>query len=174
MNRLQPLMARVRDVWYDRAMPYYLELQPREQRLAVAAAVAVLLIVLVFGMLLPVVDQRDAASARLAQLQHQLQRANQLADRLQHAVAVPKPANVLAEVEQLARSHAVRSFMTRIKPQTDLSGHQKLLLQIKGAPFAKVVHFIDGVTSHGLVIDSVKLQATKVPAMVDMQMILAQ
>ncbi len=174
MTSLRPLLGRVRDLWYDKAVPYYLDLQPREQRLLMAAAVLVPLMVVVFGMLLPVVDQRDAARSRLALLQQQLHTANRLADRLQQAKAMPVPTNVLAEVEKLARSHAVRRFMTRIKPQTDLSGHQKLLLQIKRAPFAKVVRFIDGVTSHGLVIDQVKLQATKQPALVDMRMVLAQ
>jgi len=171
---IQPLLARVHRFWYEMMMPRYYDLQPREQRLVVAAAVLVPLIVVLFGMVLPAQDQRLAAEAQLAQLQDQLTLANQLADQLHQATATPVPTNVLAEVEKLARDHAVRSFMTRIKPQTDLSGHQKLLLQMKHAPFDKVLRFIDGVINRGLVIEEVKLQATKTLAVVDMQMVLAQ
>jgi len=171
---LQPLFGRVAEFWYAVVMPRYHDLQPREQQLVVAAALLLPLIILLFGLLLPAQDARNAQAARLVALQNQLKTANQLADKLEQTVDIPVPTNVLAAVEKLARAHAVRSFMTRIKPQTDLSGHQKLLLQMKQAPFAKVVHFIDGVTKRGLVIDQIKLQATKTPATVNMRMVLAQ
>jgi len=171
---LQPLIGRVQGAWYRVVMPRYYDLQPREQRLVVGAALVLPLIVLLFGLLLPAQDERRAEAARLVALQDQLTIASQLADQLTQAEAVSVPSNVLAAVEELARTHAVRSFMTRIKPQTDLSGHQKLLLQMKNAPFAKVVPFIHGVTARGLVIEQVKLLATKMPAMVDLQMVLAQ
>ncbi|MDX8414302.1 MAG: type II secretion system protein GspM [Mariprofundales bacterium] len=171
---LQSLIGRVTEAWYAVVMPRYYDLQPREQRLVVGAALLLPLIVLLFGILLPAQDQRSAAAARLVALQDQLQTANHLADQLTQSVAIPVPSNVLAAVEKLARTHGVRSFMTRIKPQTDLSGHQKLLLQMKQAPFAKVVPFMHGVTAQGLVIEQMKLLATKTPAMVDLQMVLTQ
>ncbi|MDQ6964943.1 MAG: type II secretion system protein GspM [Mariprofundales bacterium] len=171
---LLPLWEPLQGLWYRAVLPRYYELQPREQRLVVGAALLIPATLLLFGLLLPAEDSRHAEEVRLAALQQQLVRAEQLADQLTKAVKVEPPDNMLEAVERLARLHDVRSFMTRIKPQTDLSGQQKLLLQMKSAPFAKVVKFIQGVTARGLIVDQIKLQATKTAAVVNLQMVLTQ
>ncbi len=171
MNRVSEVLHAF---WLDRVLPRYQALQPREQRLVAVAAVLLPLIVLSFGVLMPVRDERVAAEARLADLQEQLVQAWGLAELLVRAADHPAPDNVLAAVEKLARDHGVREFMTRLKPQSDLSGRQKLLLQIRNAPFSRVLPFLKGVDERGLAVVRAKLQAAKEPARVDLQLVLAQ
>ncbi len=172
--KLDALIQPIRGWWFDGVLPRYYELQPREQHLVAIAAVVLPLIILLFGWILPANDARHAAEQRLATLQTQLMQANRLADQLQRADKTPPPSNVLAAVEKLARDRGVRSYMTRIKPQRDLSGKETLLLQMREVPLDLVLHFVAGVEQLHLVVDQVKLHAGKAPAKVDMRMVIVQ
>ena len=143
-------------------LPYYQQLQPREQRLLLAAAVVLPLLLLIFGIMLPLHDRHQALQTQLAQAQQQAAEAMALANMLQSQggqQAQVADGNLLTQVESLARATQVRSYMTRIKPQAmPNSDSERLMLQMKDVPYAALLRFMHQLAAAHAGFDNVQIR----------------
>lgn len=153
----------------QRWQPYYQALAEREQRLLQVSAIVLPMLILVFAIILPVHDAWLAKKVEAQKLQVQVQEAERLALRLQSQGSVPQQGNLITQVDQLARQVQVRSFMTRIRPQPAADGQQRLLLQMKNAPYQKVVDFVAMMAKEGVSLVQVKLQKSEKDGYVHVQ-----
>jgi len=149
-------------------LPRYQQLEVREQRLLQVAAVVLPLMMLVFGMLMPLQDSQKDLRTRLAQVQVQATEADNLAQSLVKQGGVGKGAgvasgNLLTVVDQLARQSQVRRFMTRIKPNRTPDGHEQLMVRMKNAPYNATLRFIHALADRHLGLNALKLQAADTP-----------
>jgi len=157
------LQNKVFNLWDTKVSPHYQALDEREQKVVRIAAIALPLIIFVFGILLPTLDKNAALRANIATLAVQVHEANQLADSLAANPQVAQAgneSNLLGTVDKLARQTGVRSFMTRLRPQQVMGGEQRLQTQIKDAPYAKVADFLATLERSGLPVDQLKIQAS--------------
>ena len=163
--------------WSEPWFLRYRGLQLREQRLILVAAVLLPLMILVFGIALPLQDRQKALQAELSFLQHQVAEAEQLAERLMAADTKQqnggKPANLMTAVERLARQGKVREYMTRIRPQASTdSQSQSLMLQLKNVPYKTAIGFVDAIAREHLGLSSIKIQAGKSTGLVHLQAVI--
>ncbi|OIO74701.1 MAG: hypothetical protein AUJ57_01815 [Zetaproteobacteria bacterium CG1_02_53_45] len=162
----------------EHVLPRYQQLERREQRVVLAAVVLLPLIILVFGLMLPLKDRQEQLRAELQTVRTQVAEAERLALYLtEHAVELKASGgasqNLLGTVEQLARQTNVRSFMTRIKPQPSLnSGEQQLMLSIRDVPYDAVMRFIYALASRNLGLNRLKFQATAAPGIIHVQAVI--
>lgn len=156
-------------------LPRYQRLQPREQRLLQAAALLVPVLVVVFGLILPVHDRIKRLHSDVGALAAQASEANALADQLRlHGRRTPGAANPMSGVEQAAQQTKVHSFITRIKPDLSLGDNkQRLIVNLKAAPYAGVVRFLGRLQASGMAIAQAKLYAIDQPGLVDAELTLS-
>ncbi len=159
-------------------LPRYQQLESREQRIVLAAAVLLPLMFIVFGLLLPLQDSQKALRAELTQIQAQAAEAAKLALYLsQHAderkSAGATSENLLTVVERMARQTQVRHFMTRIKPNTSPDGHEQLMVRMKDAPYDAMLRFIHALAEHHLGLNTLKLQAADAPGYVHVRAVIS-
>jgi type II secretory pathway component PulM len=163
--------------WSEPWLLRYRGLQLREQRLIQAAAVLLPLMILVFGIALPLQNRQKALQAELATMQHQAVEAEQLAEQLMAADTKQqngKPANLMTAVERLARQGKVREYMTRIRPQVSTgSQNQSLMLQLKNIPYKAAIGFVDAIAHERLGLSSIKIQAGKSAGLVHLQAVVS-
>ena len=129
-------------LWRDFVLPYYQQLQVREQRLLLAMLIVLPVLIFVFALWLPLRD--DAASIRsaLPALQADLAEARLLAGKVAAGgVKMEAAGDLLTQVDAAARGSNIRQFITRIKPQPGFSG-QAVLVQLRKSPYADTVRFI--------------------------------
>ncbi|MDX8407963.1 MAG: type II secretion system protein GspM [Mariprofundaceae bacterium] len=176
MEILLPWQARLRALFEAEVLPRYQQLEVREQRLVLAAAILLPLLLLIFGVILPIQDKQRALRADLVALQHQAAEAQQLASSIRQQGVSGKPrssVNVLAAVERLARQFKLRQSMTRIRPQPVAEGRkQRLMLQMKNAPYEQVVRFTQALAGEHLGLNSLKIQQGKSPGLVHIQAVI--
>ncbi len=171
---LQPQWENMRDkatlTWEKSFAPRYNALDEREQRIVRLAAIIIPLAVLIFGIILPVADKNTALQQEVAALSQQAQEANALADvlALQPKQQGNTDNNILSQVDNIARQTAVRTFMTRLRPQQLMGDSQQLLTQIKDVPYKDVVAFIAALEKAGFSLSQLKIQAAA-PGYVHMQ-----
>jgi len=148
--------------WDTKLAPRYEALEEREQKIVRLAAIVLPIILFVFGIFLPVFDKNKALQAEITALAIQVQEANQLADLLASSPQLTNKsnANILSQVDTLARQTGVRTFMTRLRPQQLLGGGQSLQAQIKDAPYSKVADFLALLEKNGLPIDQLKIESS--------------
>jgi len=158
-------------------LPRYQQLESREQRLVLIAAVLLPLMLIVFGWLLPLQDRQKTLRAELVQVQAQAAEAEEMARYLQLHAAEKKGAgavseNLLSMVDRMARQTQVRSFMTRIKPSQSPGGHERLMVSMKDAPYDATLRFIHALATRHLGLKMLKLQMGKVPGHVHVRAII--
>ena len=163
----------------SRILPRYQQLEMREQRVLLAAAVILPMAILIFGILLPMQDKQAALQAELAGLQQQAETAEALAIQLAESETTEKKtgeqAPLLATVERLARLSKAREYMTRIRPQPSVSGTgQRLMLQLKNVPFEANVRFVDALAREHLDLNSMKIQAGTSAGLVHVQAMISR
>jgi len=154
-------------LWFEeQLLPHYQKLEIREQRLVLAAGVLLPLMLIMFGLMLPLNDRQESLRSELSLIQAQATEAERLALFLTEHSAESKgnngaaSGNLLSRVERLARQTKVRGFMTRIKPQPSLQGDkQSLMVKIKNVPYDKVLGFIHALASQNVGLSSLKIQA---------------
>jgi len=158
----------IHDVWQRHALPYYQQLAEREQRLVAWAAVLVPLMVLIFGMMLPLNDALQNKEKLLAGLQQQAQEAEQLAQQiLKQGVKKPR-GSIMTVVDQQARAQKVRPFITSLRPQ--LGGDKpRLWIQMHEAPYQESVKFYQALATQGIHIVQIKWQKTSKLGVVNVQ-----
>lgn len=164
--------------WREPWLLRYRGLQLRERRLILTAAVLLPLMILVFGIALPLQDRQKALQAELSSLQQQAAEAEQLAERLMAVDTKQqnggKPVNLMTAVEGLARQGKVREYMTRIRPQASTdSQSQSLMLQLKNVPYKAAISFVDAIAREHLGLSSIKIQAGKSTGLVHLQAVIS-
>jgi len=81
----------------------------------------------------------------------------------------------MALVERLAKQFSLREYMTRIRPQPSLQGgNQRLMLQMKDAPYADCIRFVDAMARQGLQIISIRMKAAQAAGKVQLQMVIVK
>jgi len=148
-------------------MPRYQQLQTREQRLLLGTAALLPLLILVFGLWLPMRDEAAAMRAAMPALEAQLAEAGILADKVaKGGVKTAAQGDLLSQLDTAARSSNVRQFITRIKPQPGLSG-QSVLVQLRKAPYADMVRFLGQMAGLGVHTARAKLSDVEANGLVD-------
>ncbi|OIP99004.1 MAG: hypothetical protein AUK35_08495 [Zetaproteobacteria bacterium CG2_30_46_52] len=150
--------------WENNVEPKYQALEQREQRIVLIAAIVLPIILFVFGLVMPILDKNKALQADITSYAAKLSEAQQLASTL---AANPGQAesnsgsnsNLLSQVDKLARSTNVRTFMTRLRPQQIMGGASTIQVQMKDVPYASVVAFISALEKANLSITNLKLQS---------------
>lgn len=145
MSAWRRLAAGVRDRIERDWLARWHGLAERERRVLAAAAVLLPLMLLVFGVLLPLHDAHRRLQADAAAMERMAVEAERLAERILargDAATAPR-RNLMAMVESLARETGVRAAMSRIRPQPAAGGGQRLLVEFRDAPYAALVRFVD-------------------------------
>ena len=80
----------------------------------------------------------------------------------------------MSGIEQAAQQAGVRGFVTRIKPDLTLGdGRQRLIVDMKAAPYADVVRFLGLLRAQGMAVSRAKLYAIDRPGQVDVELTLS-
>ncbi len=152
-------------------LPYYQSLAVREQRILLFAAVVLPIMIFIFGVVLPLCDARQGKLQALSQLTEQAVEAEILAAGLQKNGPVRSPQNPMAVADSIAKETQISQFVTRMRPQIGGGGGQRLLIQVRSAPYRKVVGFLDRLSKEGLSLQRVKMQRAKVSGTVHLQIV---
>jgi len=153
------------------ALPYYQSLAQREQYILWFGAVCLPLMLIVFVVVLPLHDAKQQREQSLMVLQKQALKAEALAQALQKKGPIRASKNTMAVVDGTAKKVGLQQFITRMRPQISGAKQQRLLIQMRSAPYSKVVAFLDSLSKHGLSLLSVKIQKDKLPGFVHVQAI---
>ena len=165
---IEPVMARLREAW----LPRYQQLEPREQRMLLIAAVILPLMVLVFAVLMPLHDRQLSLQSELTAAKSDAKEAQSLAKILTSRAAsgqggTGSNGTLLTMVEQKARETGVRGYMTRLKPQRSPGGgHEQLMLQIRSAPYTATVKFFHAIAGMRAGVKSIELKPAGKPGLV--------
>lgn len=169
MRQLAMLSGR----WREQVLPWYQRLQTREQRLLLGSAIVLPLLLLVFGLWLPLRDKATAIEAAMPALQAELAEAQQLAARVQKGEGKPAAqGDLLTRVDAAARASNVRQFITRIKPQPMATG-QVALVQLRKAPYADTVRFFGQLAGQGVATDQARISDVQANGLVDVDITLS-
>ncbi|MDQ6970895.1 MAG: type II secretion system protein GspM [Mariprofundus sp.] len=159
-------------------MPRYQQLERSEQKILLLASIVLPLMIIVFGIMLPLQDKQHTLQQAVHIAQSQATEAKQLASYLNtHAKASrsnDKVESLLTTVERLARQSKVRSFISRIKPQTSPNATQQhLMLRLKNVPYAAALRFIHALAEQQLNLKSMKIQSTSAAGIVNLYAIIS-
>jgi len=149
----------------EKLLPYYQQLESREQKIVVLAAIVLPLIIFVFGVILPLQDRQITLQKEFSIAQAKAVKADNLASYLiEHASELKfnnSSKSLLTIVDQLARQTHVRNFMTRIKPQISPTGEsQRLMLTIKAVPYETMLRFVYALAQRNLSLKELKFQVS--------------
>jgi len=175
-SQQEALQIKVMAAWNQYAAPRYDALQPSEQRIIKVAGVVLPLMLLIFGVFLPVSDKHAVLQEDVQQLASNLQEAKVLAALIaqnpQQTQSKGSDSNqMLTLVDKLARESGVRSFMTRLRPQQIMGQQGRLQAQMKSVPYDKLVVFLAALAKHHLPTSSIKIQAAT-PGVVHVQAVI--
>ena len=173
MNGMDQLKEKLQRL-FEEQLERYQGLPQREQKMLMALALFLVITIPLFGLVLPLEDQRKAMVENIEMLKVQVKDAERFADQLQSGGVSSASGNVMSDVDRIARSSGVRKFMTRIKPQTIIGGGSSLMLQMKSAPYAKVVSFMGVLSEKGLGVSKVKLQRAGASGHVHLQVVITE
>jgi len=152
------------------AKPYYQSLAVREQNALCFAAVFLPIIMVVFVIILPLHDAKQQRQGDLQALQQQALKAEALAEVLQKKGPVNAVKSTMAVVDAIAKNVKIQQFITRMRPQLGgTKGKQRLLIQMRSAPYSKVVIFLQHLSEQGLSLLSAKIQQDKQLGLVHLQ-----
>jgi type II secretory pathway component PulM len=154
--------------WQQHALTYYQSLAEREQRLVLFAVMTVPLMILIFGILLPINDDLHAKQKSLMTLQHQVQKAESLANTILQQGVKEAHGSIMTVVDQQARVQKVRPFITSLRPQ--LGGDKpRLWIKMQQAPYLSSVHFYQALAKQNIQIIQIKWQKTQQAGVVNIQ-----
>jgi len=153
------------------AVPHYQALAVQEQYILRFAAITLPLMLFVFAVILPLHDAKMNKQQALQELQQQAVKAESLSATLQKEGGVNKQKNAMEIVDSTAKQVQVQKFITRMRPQVGGGSKQRLLIQMRSAPYSKTVDFLQRLFKQGLSLLSVKLQRDKQSSLVHVQVI---
>jgi len=173
MTHLSSVTQRVEAAW----LPRYQQLDNREQRLVLIAALLLPILIIIFGLMWPLKDRQDVLRTNLAAVEKRAVEAEQLAQYLIRHPHTGQSAGVtdhlLTTVEQLARKTGVRQYMTRIKPQASPDGsEQRLMISMKDAPYDATLRWVHALAGAHAGLKRLKIQAADVPGHIHVLVIL--
>jgi len=163
----QTIRARVDQFW----VPYYQSLAVREQRILWIAAIILPIIIFIFAIALPLSDAREGKLEALSKLTAQAFEAERLAVRLQKNSPAKSHASPMTTADAIAKDVKISQFVTRMIPQIGGGGGQRLLIQLRSAPYRKAVVFLDRLSQEGLSLQSVKMQRAEASGMIHLQIV---
>lgn len=150
-------------------LPRFQALAPREQKMVLTAAIVVPLMILIFGLLLPLHDARKLQEDHVSLLAGQVDEAKQLAAMITAGVGKRFSGSLLSTVDRSAAERGVKKFMTHIRPQPEVDGSQQITLQLKDAPYQSVISFLLNLEQQGMAVEAVQIRAAKVSGTVHLQ-----
>ena len=168
----------MQDYFESELLPRFQRLQQSEQRIVLIAAVILPLAILFFAIVMPANDRKLELQSEFQKLQMQADEAERLAKQLVvSGVSESGSGNIqgslMTQVEQLTREHALRKYMTRIRPEPSLQGgSQRLMMQMKDAPYSECLKLLDVMARKGLQVINIKFQAVQSPGLVNLQMVI--
>ncbi len=154
----QAWLARARELWAQRALPWWRGLQARERLVLMVAAVVLPLAMLVFGVMLPLQEHNARLHAELAAALNDAAEAERLAALIVGQGGARQRVDLLAEAERLARQAKLREAMSRIRPQPAADGGQRLLIEFRDAPWPALVRFARLLADAGIGVDVLRVQ----------------
>ena len=174
-------VERLRDAWLARwreeVAPRIERLAPRERRLLALVAMLLPALIFIFGIWLPVRDSiaelEHALPAQRAALAEAKTLAGKLSARKAGGQIRAKKLDVLEVVQRAAKETGVRQHITRIKPEPDAGGGQRLLVRVHLAPYPKLVRFLGALARAGAPLNRARLLATDKPGIVDGDLVVA-
>ena len=172
---LAPWQAIANDWLEKELLPHYRQLASREQRMVLIAMILLPLMLVVFGIALPLKDKLIASKAELIIAQQEAAEAQYLAKHVgqnRNGDKDSQPVNLLESVEKLARQLHLREFMTSIRPLPVVSGSQRLMFELKDAPYEQVMRFSHALTQEDLELISMKIQLGSSAGLVHVQAII--
>lgn len=152
-------------------IPYYQSRNEREQLILRYAAVLLPILLFISLILQPMYEAKQSRLQALVKLQKQVVEAESYADMLQQKGPISHSQNNMAMVDREAKKFAVQKFITRMKPQPGGDKGQRLLIQLRSAPYEKVLRFLSALSKQGLSFLSVNMQKDKKPGVVHVQMV---
>ncbi len=148
----------LQEAWQAR----YHQLQPREQRMLLFAALILPLILFWFGLWLPLQDRHDQLMQTLKTSQQQADEAVMLAKHLQQSDRQRTPevatGSLLSRIDKLIAARHLRQTVKQMKPQPGMDGKQRLRLSFKPLTYAKASRFLLAVEQQGLPIEQMKME----------------
>ncbi len=164
-------LSRRYDDLKDRILTYYQHCAPREQKLLTFTLAVLPLVVVIFGLIMPVHDRIAELEQEEVVAQQQLFEAEGLALRLQESLGSKGDrGDVLMTVEQASRELKIRQYITHMKPTASLSGKKSLMIQMKDLPYSGLIRFLDRMGQAGVALEKLKLGSTGKPGIVEVEM----
>jgi|GEM_PF-4789648 len=168
---LAPIEMRIDRLLNERWRPWQAQLAPREQQLLRMALIAVPLIVLIFGIVLPLKDRQVRLQKELAAIAAQAQEAEQLAERALQGGGVQARGELMPSVEQAAGEFELRDNIVRIKPVA--GSDNRLQLTLKDVPYNRLISFLTRLDGLGISVPQAALHARTTPGTVDADLTVA-
>jgi len=162
-NQWDNIRLKLESAWVEKIAPRYDALQESEQRTVKIAIIVLPLVLIIFGIALPILDANKALHHDITQLSTQVAEANHLADILESKPDTQiniNNNNILSNVDKLARQAGVRAYMTRLRPQQIMGGGQRVQTQIKNVPYQKLTRFLTTLEKSGYNLTRLKIQAS--------------
>lgn len=156
------LPASVKIFWQDHVLVYIQRLQPSEQRTLKWGVLGLVVVVVVFGMVLPLRDAKQSLQLNVKVFAKDAAQAQSLAARLQSQSVPTFTGDAMSTLDALAKEHDVRQFLTHIRPQPREGNQKYFIFQLRDVPFVDALKMLQAVQSTGLQFTELKLQrATK-------------
>jgi len=176
---IETWISSLKQSFEERVLPRYQQLENREQKVVVVAAIVLPLIIFLFGFILPLQDRQFALQKELSIARDKAVKADHLASYLmEHASELESNSSsksLLTIVDQLARQTKVRNFMTRIKPQiSPTGGSQRLMLTIKAVPYDAMLRFIHALAQRNLSLKELKFQTSNSPGHINVHAVISR
>jgi len=152
---------------------HFRQASTRERQLVIATTIILPVVLLVFGLWLPLKDKQGVLRVQVRQLESQLYEANALADMALKR-GFGEHRSLVRVVDNAAQQAGIRSHIIRIRPQPGMDGQQpRLLVSIRHAPFSLLVRFLTGLASQHAYVGAFKLYPASRKGRVDADLTLA-
>lgn len=154
------------------AAQWFSALAPRERRLLVAGAAALLLTVLYAAVVEPLTNRRAQLEQEIAAQRTLLAWMHQVGDQVRPSGVAQRVGNgdsLFATVDRSARATALAGSLQRVQPE----GQQTVRIWLDDAPFDEMVRWIGTVErDHGVVVSALSVERTQTAGLVNARLTL--
>lgn len=167
---LSSIRIRLMEFFDSYILSRYEALTSREQKVVLTAALILPVMIVVFGLLLPLHDRHQQLLKQLAAMTSQALEAEELVSVI-HRNGGTYSGDLLSLIEKLARQVGVRGYMTRIRPQPSANG-QQLLLEFKDVPYQKALVFLHSLAERKQEFSHLRMQAGSADGLVHLRIVI--